>query len=143
MVQVSIEISMPIFVRLAIGRIPFVSKPQEKYEQVYTPTEADIGCGNLGDSQLIQESIQMTLDALLVNQDTYVNDGCNRFVAKMTAPISSYVTGIAYASLNDWMDFVCSTGAPPQVKAYQTCIKNLLVAEFPMWEELERRRSKL
>lgn len=143
MTQIAIEINTPIFVRIAMGRIPFVSKPFNRYEEFYNPTIADIGSGNLETNKEIQESIQMTMDALITNQDTYTSDGCNNFVAMMTAPTSSYVSGIAYASMGEWMDFVCLAHTPPQVKAYQDSIRKTLMAEFPMWEEFEKRRSKL
>lgn len=143
MTQVSIEINMPIFVRIAMGRIPFVLKPFNNYEKFYNPSIADIGSGNLETNKQIQESIQMTMDALITNQETYMSDGCNHFVAMMTVPTSAYISGVAYSSMEEWMSFVCLTNTPNQVKSYQEGIKKILMAEFPMWEEIEKRRGKL
>jgi hypothetical protein len=143
MTQIAIEMNVPMFVRLAMGRIPFVLKPFHNYEKFYNPTVADIGSGSLETDKQIQESIQMTMDALIVNQETYVSDGCNNFVAMMTVPTSSYVSGIAYGTMGDWMDFISQAGAPNQVKAYQDSIRKTLAAEFTVWEEIEKRRGKL
>ena len=143
MTQIAIEMNVPIFVRIAMGRIPFVLKPFNTYENFYNPTVADICSGNLETNQQIQENIQMTMDALMTNQETYVSDGCNNFVAMMTAPTSAYVSGIAYGNMGEWMDFTSLASAPNQVKAYQDSIRKTLMAEFTVWEEIEKRRGKL
>jgi hypothetical protein len=59
-----------------------------------------------------------------------MEDGCDRFIASLTTPVSTYWEGIVYGDLSTWMEFAESKSAPRIVAMYQEAIRNMLIAEY-------------
>jgi hypothetical protein len=138
MPMVYFKFKAPIFVVVAMGN--FKKLQDNSYDpEYYYPKIDDIRAPDLETSEDIAESIKMTIDAGLVNQETYVVDGCNPFVATLTTTVSTYWQGVIYGDLLTWIEFAREKHAPAQIKTYQRAVEDILVAEFPALDDYLRR----
>lgn len=126
-----IEMKIPSIILLSMGRLQYQLHPSECFKEVWLPNEADIQARELEVGREIAEHIKATAEAQLSNQEMFVSDGCNGWVAKSTTPVSAYVTAYVYGNLTCWLDFVNAPGAPKPAKAYQDAVLGIIRAEYP------------
>lgn len=126
-----IEMKVPTIILLSMGRLQYQLHPVDSLKDVWLPNEADIQARELEVGREIAAHIKATAEAQLSNQEMFVKDGCNGWVAKTTTPISAYVTAYIYGNLACWLDFVNAPGAPKPVKAYQDAVLGIIRAEYP------------
>jgi hypothetical protein len=137
-IHVSMEMRLPAIILLSMGRLKYQLHPSESLKGVWLPDEADVEAKTLEMGREIAASIRVTAEAQLANQELYVADGCNGWVAKTTTPISAYATAYIHGSLSEWLDFISSPGAPKVVKAYQDAVMGIIRAEYPMMPTTRR-----
>ena len=128
--RVHFAVKCPIAILLTMTRLHLVVDVSSAKRSAFNPTVEHIRSGNLENDNNIVESISMTNESLLLNQKAYMEDNCDRFVASLTTPISTYWEGIVYGDLSTWIEFAESKSAPRIVAMYQDAIRNVLIAEY-------------
>lgn len=129
---VTFEMKVPVLVLIGMGRLQHQLHPSESLKEAWIPDEADIEAKSLDVGREIAASIRATTEAQLANQEMYVQDGCNGWVAKTTTPVSAYATAYVYGSMQAWLDFISAPGAPKVAKAYQDAVMGIIRAEYPI-----------
>ena len=123
MVYVHLEVKCPYFIL-----IPMVSSgircasSVSQASDAFCPTLDMVASGSTANDRDISESMKMTVESLMLNQKSYVHDGCNAFVASITTPVAAYWEGVMYASMTEWSRFMFAKDLHPIVKQYQKTI---------------------
>ena len=130
-------IKSPVFVQLSMGpnQISWASARADSEREAYVPSVNDVNAKDLATSEAIQNDIDQTTTALLLNPRSYIMDGCDVSVAQTITPISIYTTYLATASLADWICYINRDDFPAPVKAYCEAIRGILLAEMPSLED--------
>jgi len=139
--RVVLKIRCPYVVlhHLQSTKIRIINDLSVNKEFVYEPQITDIRSGKHETDVELAEYMSSTLNALVVNQVTLKQDGCNAFIAQLTTPIAAYWEGIAYGDLSDWIRIIVAPHTPPMVKAYQDAFKLTISTEFLELDEFIRR----
>jgi hypothetical protein len=142
--RVILKIKCPYVVLHAMQstKIRIVTNYSRYEAQVYEPQVTDIRSGNHEKDVQLSDYISSTLSALIVNQTTLQQDGCNGFIAGLTTPIAAYWEGIVYGDLSDWIDVITAPNAPNMIKAYQNAFNVAISTEFLELEEIIRVRRR-
>jgi hypothetical protein len=135
---VYLKITAPIFVVNSMGAF---KKLQDDYykPETFFPIIDDINARDLETSQEIARSISETLEAGIVNRTSYVDDGCNPFIAGLTSSVCTYWSGIVYADLETWCQFFLEKHAPRHIKVYQKAVEDILRVEYVELDDYLRR----
>lgn len=140
----TLEVKCPLFVQMFLMETGLKVIPQRidtKTIEAYIPTAADLGIRDIATSNLIQDSIQQTTEALLVNPTGYQMDGCNRFISQITSPISVYNTLVVYGSLNTWLEITERKGLPKPIEEYRKAFQGIVHAEWAAIKPWLKRKT--
>lgn len=138
LVQVVFKIKCPLFVQLNFTsfNLRTVTSKDVVAIDAFVPTIVEINAQNLEASTAIQEDIERTTHALLLNPKAYQSEHCDRFVSQIITPISVFNTLLISGSLAEWTRFIKQTGLPKPIEVYRKAIVEALFAEFPDWTNL-------
>jgi hypothetical protein len=139
MIYVHLQVKCPYFIL-----IPMVSSgirctsSVSQASDAFCPTVDMIASGSTANDRDISESMKMTVESLMLNQKSYVHDGCNAFVASVTTPVSAYWEGVMYASMGEWSRFMFAKDLHPIVKQYQRAVHDAVSIEYKNLEDIKR-----
>lgn len=132
MTQVMLSIRCPLFVQLTFseyGLLCSAEKVSGKPE-AYIPDVSAVNAQDLETSQMIQQDIEATTEALLINPQAYQHDNCDLFISQVVSPISVYNTLIVYGSLTSWMRYIEQKSLPRPIEAYRNAVESCLKSEW-------------
>lgn len=130
-VEVYMEIRCPIFVQLILNQYNLTSFTQHSRKvEAYIPSINDISAPDVLTAQTIQQDIEQTTEALLINPKAYKADGCDHFVSQVITPINVYNTLMVSGSLPVWWSIARRDDLPNAINAYTHAIANALEAEY-------------
>ena len=132
MAQVILSIRCPLFVQLTFSEYG-LSSSSEKIggaTEAYIPDVSAINAQDLETSQAIQQDIEATTEALLINPQAYQHDNCDLFIAQVISPISIYNTLMVYGSLTSWTRYIEQKSLPRPIEAYRAAIESCLNSEW-------------
>lgn len=121
----------PIFFHLYLSqhRLTLIST-KENSSAAYIPNPGEIGCSEHTTSKDIADDISHTTAALLINPAAYQSDGADRFISQIIMPISTYSTFIVGGTLEEWIKFYQTKGAPAPIRAYAKAVEQIIKAEW-------------
>lgn len=130
--QLHIKVKCPIFVQLSFPEfgLRYIVQRSSSAPEAFVPTVDQVNAMSLEASEAIQQDIQQTTDALLINPKAYQMEHCDLFISQVTSPISIYNTLIVYGSLEQWNNYTLQQGLPSSIEAYRKAIDNLVMAEY-------------
>jgi hypothetical protein len=143
MTQVMLSIRCPLFVQLTFpeqGLLCSAERVGGKPE-AYIPDVAAVNAQDLETSRLIQQDMEETTEALLINPQAYQADNCDLFISQVISPISVYNTLIVYGSLTSWMRYIEQRGLPRPIEAYRKAIEDCLHSEWDRVVQIMRERD--
>lgn len=138
MPMIYFKISAPLFVINSLNSFKKITDNSYK-PLVYHPKIDEINAKDLDTSSEITSSIISTIEAGLINQLTYQEDGCNPFISTFTNTVCTYWSGVIYGDLDTWCSFFKEKHAPHQIKVYQKAVEDLLKLEYPYLDDYLRR----
>ena len=128
---VHLMIKCPIFVRLIFAEHNLSTLVQNiKTVDAYIPKVNEIHAGDLKTSEEIQQNIEQTIEALLINPQSYQQDTCNTFISQVVSPISIYNTVLVSGNLWQWIQFLKQKNLPSPIEAYRKVIEDVITAEW-------------
>jgi glutaredoxin 2 len=132
MTHIMLSIRCPLFVQLTFSEHSLLCSAEKAVgkPEAYIPNITDINAQNLETSQMIQQDIEVTTEALLINPQAYQHDNCDLFISQVISPISVYNTIIVCGSLTSWMRYIEQSGLPRPVEAYRKAIEATLNSEW-------------
>jgi len=142
-----LKIKCPLFVQLAFpehGLLTVAQRTSTKPE-AFIPNVSQVNAQNLEASQAIQEDIERTTEALLLNPSAYQTEHCDPFISQVISPISVYNVLIVSGSLAQWLSFLSQHGLPLPIEAYRKAVENVILAEYPLLKDKildEQQRRK-
>lgn len=138
-VNVFLNIKCPYFllIPLVSSGIRAIPRPGQTND-AYMPQVDVIKSGSSTLDVEMAESMGMTIEALMLNQSSYVKDGCNSFVATITTPVAAYWEGVMFGLLKDWVRFANASGLHPLVKEYQKSVLSALSVEYTNINDISR-----
>ena len=124
-------IKAPLFIliNLAAADIKTVIGGNDGME-VYIPDISEIGVDDLSDKKAMAYHLKTTTEALLLSIKGLIIDGCDRFVAQTIAPVSTYATFIASASVPVWQEFCKQKTNHWQLEQYRAAIAGIMDVEW-------------
>ena len=133
----TLVIKCPLYVQMNLSQsgLSIISTPSDDVE-AYIPDVSMISGESLEDRQNIQKYMQVTTEALLLNQKSMTMDGCSRFTAQLLTPISAYSTIIVHGNLNTWIDFLNQKKIPREIANYRNEIYEVLKIEWANLDNL-------
>jgi thymidylate synthase ThyX len=131
--NLTLEIRCPLFVQMYLAEhgIKFYTTKTETKLEAYIPTVADIGSPDLATSESVATHITQTTEALILNNQMYQDDKCDRFIAQVNSPVSVYNTIIGWANLRQWIDLISQRSLPKPIEEYRSAISSVLTSEWP------------
>lgn len=143
MVYVVLNVKCPYFLMIPLvsSGIRAAARPGPAMD-AYRPGPEWIKSGKHATDREISESISQTVESLMLNQEAYVKDGCNSFVASITTPVSAYWEGVMSGFLRDWIRFISTPGLHPMVKQYQNSVSNAILIEYTNLNDIIRMISR-
>lgn len=124
-------IKAPIFVQLHLAQHGLTMVNTVKNDNdAYVPSLGDIGAAELQLGRDIQDDMQRTTDALLINPESYREDGANKFVSQILMPVSTYTTFIVSGSVETWKKFYKNNSIPGPIKAYAEVVASIIQSEW-------------
>lgn len=144
MVQLHVEVKCPLFVQLTLTESNLQAIPlQVKTIEAYVPTVDEVGARDLETSKLIQQDIEQTTKALLLNPKAYQMDGCDIFVSQTIAPVSTYNTILVTGSIRDFVKFANRKNMPVVIDQYRAAVADIILAEWDfLWEFIDGKKEK-
>jgi hypothetical protein len=132
MTQVMLSIRCPLFVQLTFSEHGLLCSAEKVVgkPEAYIPDVSTVNAPNLETSQIIQQDIEATTEALLINPQAYQHDNCDLFISQVISPISIYNTVIVYGSLTSWMRYIEQKSLPRPIEAYRKAIEGCLNSEW-------------
>jgi hypothetical protein len=128
----TILIKCPLFVLLNFYKYGIkVLNVNNASVDAYVADESEIGTADCRTNKEIADHIAMTVKALLLSIKGFTMDGCDPHVAQTVAPVSTYVTVIASASVADWEHYVAQKSLPRQIELYRAVVDGIIKAEWP------------
>jgi len=143
MTHVIMSIRCPLFMQLAFsehGLLCSAEKVTSKLE-AYIPDVGAINAQDLATSEMIQQDILQTTEALLINPKAYQHDNCDLFISQLVSPISIYNTLAVYGSLTSWMRYIEQRNLPRPIEAYRKAIEDCLHGEWSRVVQIMRERD--
>jgi hypothetical protein len=139
--RVVLKVRCPLVVlhSMMATKLRIIQDPYAIKDDVHEPQVTDIRSGKLETDTELAEYMAQTLNALVLNQTTLKEDGCDGFVASLTTPIAAYWEGLVYGDLSDWIRVIVTPGAPRMIKSYQDAFRSVLSAEFLDLDEMIKR----
>jgi hypothetical protein len=130
--NVTFVVKCPLFVQLNMSKFNFkiISVPSPDVE-AFVPNEGDISAPTHVDAQNIKTYFEQTTEALLLNSRGLPMDGCDKFIAQVLTPISTYTTIIVHGSLHNWLDYINQKRLPNSLEVYRALAHECLKAYFP------------
>lgn len=135
----TLVVKCPLFVQLNLSQYGFtiISTPSENIE-AYIPDSSSVESNTLEDRQRIIDYIQMTTEALILNQKGLLMDGAGKLTSQILTPISVYNELIVHGSLKQWLEYLKQNDLPKQMESYRLTVEDLLLAD---WKNLQRLKS--
>lgn len=133
-VHINLQIKCPLFVQLSFSALGFICIAKRHGDgdiEAFIPTIAEVNAQSLGASREIQEDIERTTHALLINPKAYQADHCDSFISQVISPVSVYNTLIISGSLEQWNAYINQVGLPAPIESYRKAIQNAIQAEYP------------
>lgn len=132
MTQVMLSIRCPLFVQLTFSEYGLLCSAEKisGKPEAYIPDVSAIGAQDLETSQMIQQDIEQTTEALLINPQAYQHDNCDLFISQVISPISVYNTLIVYGSLTSWMRYIEQRSFPKPIETYRKAVEECLHGEW-------------
>jgi len=132
MTQVMLSIRCPLFVQLTFSEQGLLCSAEKMVgePEAYIPDVGAIGAQDLETSQMIQQDIAHTTEALLINPKAYQHDNCDLFISQIMSPISIYNTLIVHGTLTSWMRYIEQKSLPRPIEAYRKAIEGCLNGEW-------------
>ena len=136
-----LRIKCPLFVQLWLSesQISLITAKTDDEPVAYVPTVAEIGCPDLKTSEIIQNNISQTAEALMLNPKAYQTDSCDRFISQVNSPVSVYNTLVAYGNLETWLEVTNQRGLPKPIEAYRKAIHDCAATE---WTDIRQWSAK-
>lgn len=134
MVHINLQIKCPLFVQLSFSAFGFIcaTKRQINSEvEAFIPTIAEVNAQHLEASKTIQDDIERTTYALLMNPAAYQMDHCDNFISQVISPVSVYNTLVVSGSLEQWNSYISQVGLPAPIESYRKVVQNAIQAEYP------------
>jgi glutaredoxin 2 len=130
--QLHIKVKCPLFVQMTFPEfgLRYIIQRGTGKPEAFVPTVNQVNAMSLEASEAIQEDIQRTTEALLLNPKSYQTEHCDLFVSQVISPISVYNTLMVYGSLEQWNNYVSQVGLPAPIEAYRKAIDNIVMAEY-------------
>lgn len=121
----------PVFFHLYLSQhgLTLIST-KENAAGAYKPNPGEIGCQDHATSREIADDISRTTEALLINPAAYRSDGADQFISQIILPISTYSTFIVGGTLEEWIKFYQSKGAPAPIRAYAKAVEQIIKVEW-------------
>lgn len=143
MVYVVLNMKCPYFmlIPLVSSGIRAAARPGGAAD-AYCPGPEWIKSGKHATDVEVSESISQTVESLMLNQQAYVKDGCNSFVASITTPVAAYWDGVTMGFMRDWIRFATAPGLHPMIKQYQNAVSNALAVEYTNINDIIRMISR-
>jgi hypothetical protein len=137
MTHVMLSIRCPLFVQLTFAEHGLLLSTEKigGQPEAYIPDVSSIGSPDLDTSQIIQQDIEQTTAALLLNPAAYQQDNCDLFISQVISPISIYNTLIVFGSLTSWVRYIEQRSLPRPIEAYRKAIEDCLHGE---WDKVVR-----
>jgi hypothetical protein len=135
----SLVIKCPLFVQLNLSQygLNIITTPSDNVE-AYIPDISLIEGESTEDREEIRHYIDMTTQALLLNQKGIAMDGASRFTAQLLTPITVYNELIVSGKLNNWLAFLKQSRLPKELEIYRKSIQDILSSEWRNIETLMR-----
>lgn len=135
----SLVIKCPLFVQLNLSQygLNIITTPSDNVE-AYIPDISLIDGESTEDREEIRHYIDMTTQALLLNQKGIAMDGASRFTAQLLTPITVYNELIVSGKLNNWLAFLKQSRLPKELEIYRKSIQDILSSEWRNIETLMR-----
>ena len=139
MIHAHVEVKCPYFIL-----IPMISSgirclsSVNQTSDAFTPTLDMISSGSSANDRDIADSMRMTVESLMLNQKSYIHDGCNSLIASITTPVSAYWEGVMYASMTEWSRFIFAKDLHFTVRQYQKAIYDAISIEYKNLEDIKR-----
>ena len=132
-------IKCPLFVQLNLSQygLNIITTPSDSVE-AYIPNISMIEGESLDDREEIRTYIEMTTQALLLNQKGITMDGASRFTAQLLTPITVYNELIVSGKLNNWLSFLRQNKLPKELEMYRKSVQDTLSSEWRNIEALMR-----
>lgn len=130
--QLHLKIKCPLFVQLVFPEfgLRYITQRSSIKPEAFVPTVDQVNAISLEASEAIQQDIQQTTDALLINPKAYQLEHCDLFISQVVSPVSIYNTLLVSGSLEQWNNFVSQKGLPAPIEAYRKAIDSLVMAEY-------------
>lgn len=143
MTNIMLSIRCPLFVQLTFPEhgLSFSTEKNSDKPEAYIPNISEINSSSLEVSKLIQEDIENTTEALLINPQAYQKDNCDLFISQVVSPISIYNTVIVYGSLTSWMRYIEQRSLPKPIDTYRKAIEECLHGEWDQVVQAMRERN--
>lgn len=150
MTYVMMSVRCPLFVQLTFPEHGLLCSTDRTIGplEAYIPTVNDVNAHNLETSTLIQNDIESTTAALLINPRAYQSDNCDLFISQVISPISIYNTLIVHGSLTSWMRYIEQRSLPRPIEAYRKAIEDCIHGEWSQVvqsmreKDAEKKRSR-
>lgn len=135
----SLVIKCPLFVQLNLSQygLNIITTPSDNVE-AYVPDISLIEGESADDREEIRHYIDMTTQALLLNQKGIAMDGASRFTAQLLTPITVYNELIVSGKLNNWLAFLKQSKLPKELEMYRKSVQDTLSSEWRNIETLMR-----
>jgi hypothetical protein len=135
----SLVIKCPLFVQLNLSQygLNIITTPSDNVE-AYIPDISLIEGESTDDREEIRHYIDMTTQALLLNQKGIAMDGASRFTAQLLTPITVYNELIVSGKLNNWLAFLKQSKLPKELEMYRKSVQDTLSSEWRNIETLMR-----
>lgn len=132
-------IKCPLFVQLNLSQysLNIITTPSDNVE-AYIPDLSLVEGESLEDRQEIQRYIELTTEALLLNQKGMSMDGSSRFTAQLLTPITVYNELIVSGKLNNWLAFLRQSKLPRELELYRKSVQDTLCSEWRNIDALMR-----
>lgn len=143
MTHVMLSIRCPLFVQLTFSEQGLLCSAEKILgkPEAYIPDVTAVNAQDLETSQMIQQDIEQTTEALLLNPQAYQHDNCDLFVSQVISPISIYNTLIVYGSLTSWMRYIEQRSLPRPIEAYRKAIEDCLHGEWSKVVQIMREKD--
>lgn len=132
MTYITLSVKCPLFVQLTFPEhnLSYSIDRSNLTSEAYIPAVNEIRAASLETSESIQQDIEQTTEALLINPKAYQEDGCDLFIAQVVSPISIYNTLLITGSLTSWIRYISQRGLPSAIEQYRSAIEGCLASEW-------------
>lgn len=132
MTYVMLSVRCPLFVQMTFPEhgLSVSTDRSSSTPEAYIPDVSEVNAQDLETSRLIQQDIQQTTEALLINPKAYQTDNCDLFISQVISPISIYNTLIVHGTLTSWIRYIEQGSLPRPVEAYRRAIEECLYGEW-------------